>query len=270
MSDIRHSPHAIRYGNQSQDVASADPSSFEAEYRRRRTLIDLRNVSKSYRIGQVETPALRGVNLSVFEGEFLAISGHSGSGKSTLLNLLGLLDDPSEGEMLVQGQDVTRLDEKERTAFRLRFVSFVFQFLNLLEDYTALGNILFQLELQKIPKAEALTRARNVLDFMGLGKKADAFPYELSGGEQQRVAIGRALAKDSLLILADEPTAHLDSKNAIQVIELLQKINREYGRAIVMVTHELSFAKHADRVVMMGDGQVLSDTLSQGERVSFG
>ncbi len=217
----------------------------------------LNSVHKEYRVSrEVVVPALNGVSFDVHRGEFLAITGPSGSGKSTLLNILGILDEPTSGEIFFDGHEVHTFSEKERVAFRLKSISFVFQFFNLIENYTALENIMFQLQLQRYGFRESKKKAEEIIDFLGLKERSSFFPHELSGGEQQRVAIGRALAKDSLLLLADEPTAHLDSKNGELIIRLLHDINRSFGKTVVLVTHEKEEAQFADRDVVFRDGKV--------------
>ncbi|MFZ2187457.1 MAG: ABC transporter ATP-binding protein [Candidatus Moraniibacteriota bacterium] len=227
-------------------------------------LASLKDVHKEYRMSKVLTiPALNGVTLDIFKGEFLAITGHSGSGKSTMLNILGLLDEPTRGEMYFAGHEVHNFTEKQRVDLRLNTMSFVFQFFNLIDNYTALENIKFQLFLQGCGGREANRRSQEIIDFLGLKERASFFPHELSGGEQQRVAIGRALAKDSLIIMADEPTAHLDSANGQATIQLLHDINKKFNRTVVLVTHEEEEARHADRNVMMSDGKILEIKIHQ-------
>jgi len=222
------------------------------------TLISIRDVYKEYRMNkQLTIPALNGVSLDVYRGEFLAIIGHSGSGKSTFLNLLGLLDDPTRGEIYFAGHEINNFTEKQKVGFRLNAISFVFQFFNLIDNYTALENIKFQLLLQGNSGSEAKRKSNEIIDFLGLKDRASFFPHELSGGEQQRVAIGRALAKDSMIILADEPTAHLDSKNGRATIQLLHNINKRFGRTVILVTHEDEEALNADRNVIMKDGKII-------------
>ncbi len=227
-------------------------------------LISIRGLVKEYQPSErVKVAALNGVNLDVFPGEFISVTGHSGSGKSTLLHLIGLLDKPTSGEIFIQGRNTTLLTEKETTKFRLSSLSFIFQFFNLLENYTSLENISFQLQLQGYQKSDAKEKAMRILQFLGLEAKANLFPKELSGGEQQRIAIGRALAKDSLLVLADEPTAHLDSRNAAIVMELFLKINRDYGKTILLVTHESEEANQANRSIVMKDGKIISEGMAE-------
>lgn len=223
-----------------------------------RALVSVRNLRKEYAPhGGVPVIALSGVNLDVLAGEFVVITGHSGSGKSTLLHQIGLLDEPTSGSLFIAGKDVAAFSEAMRTDFRLRSLSFVFQFFNLIEHYTALENITFQLRLQGYGMRESDAKAREILGFLGLSGRADLLPKELSGGEQQRIAIGRALAKDSLLLIADEPTAHLDSKNAEIIIDLLKHVNKEFGKTIVLVTHEPEEARQADRIVELRDGKII-------------
>lgn len=223
-----------------------------------KTLVNVRNLYKEYHVSQKNVVhALNGVSFDIYEGEFLAITGHSGSGKSTLLNILGLLDSPSQGELFIENHEIHTFTEKQKVQFRLSELSFVFQFFNLIENYTAFENISFQLQLQGYGWFESKRKTQEIMDFLGLTDRADFFPHELSGGEQQRVAIGRALAKDSLFILADEPTAHLDSRNGEATIKLLHDINKHFHRTIVLVTHEEEEAKHADRNIVMRDGKIV-------------
>lgn len=224
-----------------------------------RALVSIRDLVKVYiPEGGVPVAALGGVSLDIFPGEFVAITGHSGSGKSTLLHQIGLLDDPTEGSIYMNGKNVSSFSEEARTEFRLRSLSFVFQFFNLIEHYTAFENITFQLRLQGYGTRESDTKARDILAFLGLEARSHLLPRELSGGEQQRIAIGRALAKDSLLLIADEPTAHLDSKNAVMIIDLLKHVNTKLGKTIVLVTHEPEEARQADRIIRLQDGKILS------------
>jgi len=222
-------------------------------------LIRALNLKKNYKIGKIVIPALNGVSFEVSKGEFLAINGRSGSGKSTLLNLLGLLDEPTEGELIMDGHEMVKFSEKEKTKFRLQSIGFVFQFFNLIENYTAIENITFQLKLQGLGNSESKRRAEDIIEFLGLKDRAYFFPREMSGGEQQRVAIGRAIAKESLLILVDEPTAHLDDKNSQIIINLLGEINRKFGRTIVLVTYEEKEASEADRIITLQDGRIIKN-----------
>jgi len=221
-------------------------------------LIAINNLSKEYELSKnIKTPALKNINLDIYKGEFLSITGHSGSGKTTLLNLIGLIDFPTSGEILVNNENIHKFKEKEKVEYRLKFAGFIFQFFNLLDNYTALENIIFQLRLQGYGRRKSKEKAKEILKFLGLETKANSYPKELSGGEQQRAAVGRALAKDSFLILADEPAAHLDSKNTQNLISLLREVNVKFKKTIILVTHELNYAKQADRTVELKDGAIL-------------
>lgn len=223
-----------------------------------KTIVSIKNLVKTYIVPNsgVSVAALSGINLDIFPGEFVAITGHSGSGKSTLLHQIGLLDEPTSGNILINNKDVSSFTESARTEFRLHFLSFVFQFFNLVEHYSALENIVFQLRLQGYDARASELRAREILSFLGLVDRADLLPRELSGGEQQRIAIGRALAKDSLLLIADEPTAHLDTRNAAIVMDLLKYVNQKFGKTIILVTHEPDEAQQANRIVELRDGRI--------------
>ncbi len=224
-------------------------------------LIRIVDIEKTYTPSET-TPvsALNGVSLDIERGEFVALTGASGSGKSTLLNLLGLLDTPTNGEIIINGQNIYSLNKEQRTDFRLHTIGFVFQFFNLIENYTASENIIFQLELQGKSTLQAKQKALEILEYLGLKDKADFYPKNLSGGEQQRVAIGRAIAKESLIILADEPTAHLDSKSSALVMNLLHQVNKKFGSTVILVTHEPNQAEAAQKKVVMQDGHILSVT----------
>lgn len=225
----------------------------------RPALLSLKNISKTFHPSAVTaTTALHNVTFDIYQGEFLAITGQSGSGKSTLLNLLGLIDDPTEGEIVFTGASLQHYNEEQKVAFRLHTVGMVFQFFNLIENYTAAENIMFQLNLQGYGHRHAFQKTRDMLSFLGLENKMNSYPKELSGGEQQRVAIGRALAKDSTLILADEPAAHLDANNSQALINLLRQVNREFQRTIVLVSHEPAQAQQADRILTLRDGKILN------------
>ena len=220
-------------------------------------LIELHNVRKVYRLGVIEVVALGGVSLSIDAGEIVAIMGPSGSGKSTLMNILGCLDVPTSGTYALDGEEVGRLGDDRLAAVRNRQIGFVFQTYNLLPRLTALANI----ELALIYGAGGQTRqrAREALASVGLADRAGHRPAELSGGQQQRVGIARALVKDPVLLLADEPTGNLDSHSSIEIIAMLQRLNREQGRTVVIVTHEPDVAQHTGRIVTVADGVVTSD-----------
>jgi putative ABC transport system ATP-binding protein len=217
-------------------------------------LIELKGIRKIYYMGKIEVPALRGVDLDIGKGEFVALMGPSGSGKSTLLNMIGLLDAPTSGSIFIGGSDVSSLNENERADFRLRKLGFVFQFFSLLMELSALENI----ALPMIMDNRKYDRAASLLELVGLGDRADHTPNELSGGQQQRVAIARALANEPAILLADEPTANLDTESSNQIVELFRELNEQRGQTIVMVTHEPDLGEKADRIVRLKDGRVVS------------
>ncbi len=214
------------------------------------------DVWKSYRVGRVVQPALRGVSLEFERGEFTAIMGPSGSGKSTLIHLIAGLDVPDRGRVVVGGVEVSSMGESARAAWRRRNVGIVFQFLHLVPVLTALENVVLPMELAGVPRGLRRERALKLLEFVGLAEKAGRLPSELSGGEQQRVAIARALAADPPLLLADEPTANLDSENKWRVVELLREASRR-GKTVIFTTHDPEVAGAADRVVRLSDGRVV-------------
>lgn len=219
-------------------------------------MIRIENLTKIFRTEEVETVALNGVSLEVKDGEFVAIMGPSGCGKSTLLNILGLLDNPNEGEYWLGEEEVSRLKEKDRTQYRKGRIGFVFQSFNLIEELTVEENIELQLKYLGVSKAERKQRTLNILRKVNLSHRAKHYPQQLSGGQQQRVAIARAVVGNPQLILADEPTGNLDSKNGKEVMELLSQLNSE-GSTIVMVTHSQHDATYAKRIINMFDGQIV-------------
>lgn len=222
-------------------------------------LIRAAGLAKRHSVSGVSVEAVRNVTLTVAQNEFISVMGPSGSGKSTLVSLLGLLDTPSAGVYLLEGTDTGTLGHDERAALRNRRIGFVFQNFNLLARNTALENVELPLIYAGVAKKERRERATAALDAVGLTHRLRHWPHQLSGGEQQRVSIARALVNDPSLILADEPTGALDSRTGIEVIALLQRLNR-MGRTIVMVTHNLEIAQHAHRIVELGDGSVTRDS----------
>jgi len=220
----------------------------------KKPVIELRKVWKTYRMGENLVHALRGIDLDVRQGEFLAIQGPSGSGKSTAMNLVGCLDIPTRGEIYLDGQNIGKLHESDLAQIRGRKIGFIFQKFNLIETLTAFENVMLPMTFQGIPENERRKRAVKLLTQFGLGERMHHKPNELSGGQQQRVAIARALAVDPEVILADEPTGNLDSKTGHEVIDFLKMINKKDGKTIVMVTHEDALARHADRIVYLKDG----------------
>ncbi|MCU0496423.1 MAG: ABC transporter ATP-binding protein [Anaerolineae bacterium] len=210
-----------------------------------------------YLMGDIEVHALRGVDLKIYEGEFLSIMGPSGSGKSTLMNILGALDQPTSGSYFLDGVDVSKLPEKELARIRNKKIGFVFQNFNLLKRTTALRQV--ELPLIYGGTSNRVKRARAALESVGLGKRLDHLPSELSGGQQQRVAIARALVNEPAMILADEPTGNLDSRSGTEVMQIFQTLNREQNITTVFVTHDPWIARHTNRVIMLRDGKVVAD-----------
>ena len=219
-------------------------------------MIQLDNIKKVFQTEEVETWALRNISLQVKEGEFVAIMGPSGCGKSTLLNILGLLDTPTEGKYWLGDEEVGHLKERERTAYRKGRIGFVFQNFNLIDELTVEENIDLQLKYLGIGKAERKERVLDILRKVKLSHRAKHYPHQLSGGQQQRVAIARAVVGKPSIILADEPTGNLDSKNGMEVMQLLSELNEE-GTTIVMVTHSKHDATYASRIINLFDGQVV-------------
>jgi putative ABC transport system ATP-binding protein len=221
-----------------------------------KTLLELQGVKKSYHMGKVVVPALRGVSFNVEEGEFLTIFGPSGSGKSTLLHIIGCLDRPDEGEILIDGSNVLKLSDDRLAELRLSKIGFVFQFFNLLPRLTALRNVELPLTIAGVSEKEAVEKAREMLKFVGLENRMNHRPSELSGGEQQRVAIARALINNPKIVLADEPTGNLDTKTGWETVQLMKKLNEEKGQTFVVVTHDPHIAETADRIIHLKDGLI--------------
>lgn len=222
-------------------------------------MIQIENLGKTFRTEEVETIALQGINLRIDDGEFVAIMGPSGCGKSTLLNIIGLLDNPSEGSYLLNGQEVARLTEDERTGLRRGTIGFVFQSFNLIDEMTVYENVELPLIYAGVPAKERRERVEALLDRMKMSHRAKHYPQQLSGGQQQRVAIARAVVTRPQLILADEPTGNLDSAHGKEVIGLLAELNQE-GTTIVMVTHNSHDAASARRIIHLFDGHIVTET----------
>ena len=216
------------------------------------------NLQKVFRTEEVQTLALNNVNIEVNEGEFVAIMGPSGCGKSTLLNILGLLDNPTEGEYYLNGTEVSKYTEAQRTSLRKGVIGFVFQSFNLIDELNVYENIELPLLYMGVPASERKQRIEQAMERMAISHRAKHFPQQLSGGQQQRVAIARAVVANPKLILADEPTGNLDSKNGEEVMDLLKELNKE-GTTIVMVTHSQHDAGFADRIINLFDGQVVAE-----------
>jgi putative ABC transport system ATP-binding protein len=221
-------------------------------------IVDAVNLRKTYMLGKVPVEALRGVNLKVESGDFLAVLGPSGSGKSTLLNLIGALDKPTAGKMLIEGVDVSTLNDNQLADLRRR-IGFVFQFFNLIPRFTARENVELSMSIAAMSRAERRKRAEDLLDIVGLKERMNHKPAELSGGEQQRVAIARALANSPRFLLMDEPTGNIDSKTASEIVGLIKSLNEEKGVTIIMVTHDQRLATQAKRAVQMFDGVITSE-----------
>ncbi|CAB3288711.1 ABC transporter related protein [Methanocaldococcus lauensis] len=220
-------------------------------------LIEGRNIWKIYGSGEAKTYALRGVDITINEGEFVAIMGPSGCGKSTLLNILGLLDVPTRGEVYIKGKKTTLMNENERAIFRRKISGFIFQQFHLIKTLTALENVELPMILDEKDKKYRRKRAKKLLEMVGLAERIYHYPNQLSGGQQQRVAIARALANNPKIIFADEPTGNLDSKSGKIVMDLLKELN-EKGITIIMVTHDKDLAKYASRIIKMKDGKIVS------------
>jgi putative ABC transport system ATP-binding protein len=232
-------------------------------------LVSTRDLTKTYRMGEVGIPALRGVSLDVMPGEFLALTGPSGSGKSTFMHLLGCLDQPTSGRYLLNGRDVADLSSHQLARLRNREIGFVFQGFNLLPRTSALENVeLPLLYTSGVSAADRRARAGAALEAVGLGGLLRNYPNQMSGGQQQRVAIARALVNSPSLLLADEPTGNLDSRTSIEVMEIFQRLNLERGLTIVLVTHEHDIAEYAMRIVSFLDGRIRSDRQVASRRVA--
>ncbi len=223
-------------------------------------MITLEGITKTYRMGRVEVPALQGIDLHVGRGDFVAIMGASGSGKSTLMNIIGCLDVPTSGRYLLDGTDVARLNDDELARIRNRKIGFVFQSFNLIPRTSALHNV--EMPLVYAGEGGRTARAREALVAVGLADRAHHQPTELSGGQQQRAAIARALVTNPAILLADEPTGNLDSGSSLEIMKLLAKLNAEQGRTVVLITHEQDIARFATRVVELRDGRIVRDQRS--------
>jgi len=217
--------------------------------------LDIENVSKSYKLGKTDVPVLNDINLTINEGEFAAIMGPSGSGKSTLMNLIGCLDRPTSGKILITGMDISKLSDIELARIRGKKIGFVFQTFNLISRLSAQKNVELPMVYQDIPGKMREKRAKVLLEILGLGQRAHHKPPELSGGQRQRVAIARALANEPEIILADEPTGNLDSKTGREIMQIFDKLHTD-GRTILMVTHDAELARNCDRIIRLRDGMI--------------
>jgi putative ABC transport system ATP-binding protein len=235
----------------------------------KKAIIKLEDVWKIYTMGEVEVQALKGLDLEVREGEFLAIQGPSGSGKSTAMNMIGCLDIPTRGKIFLDGHDISKLHESDLAQIRGRKIGFVFQKFNLINTLTAIQNVMLPMMFQDISPEKRELKAVELLNLVDLGDRMDHKPGELSGGQQQRVAIARALANDPAVILADEPTGNLDSHSGENVMSFLKKLNKEEGRTIVMVTHDEDMAKNAQRIEYLKDGTIVGSSVCEDRKCSY-
>lgn len=217
-------------------------------------IIKLDNVWKIYKMGDVEVPALRGMSLDIYPHEFVAIMGPSGSGKSTAMNMVGCLDVPTKGHIYLDGKDISKMNESDLAQIRGKKIGFIFQSFNLMQNLSALENVMLPMTFQGVPRAKREETAKKLLKLVRLEDRMNHKPTELSGGQQQRVAIARALSNNPDVILADEPTGNLDSKTGIEVMEMLKKLHEEEGKTIIMVTHDKNIGSNADRIAYLKDG----------------
>jgi putative ABC transport system ATP-binding protein len=222
----------------------------------RKPVIELKDVWKIYQMGEVEVPALRGLNLKIYPGEFVSIIGASGSGKSTAMNMVGSLDVPTKGHVFLDGKDISKMDESHLAQIRGKKIGFVFQQFNLLSNLTALENVMLPMIFQKVPRKKRIARATKLLDMVGLSKRITHRPKQMSGGEQQRVAIARALSNNPEIIIADEPTGNLDSKTGQIIMKILSDLNTKEKKTLVIITHDARIAKMAKRDFHLKDGKV--------------
>ena len=237
-----------------------------AELPEARPVIELEHIHKTYTMGDVEVHALRGVSLTIREGEFVAIMGASGSGKSTTMNIIGCLDRPTKGNYVLDSEDVSEMSKDERADIRCKKIGFVFQGFNLLSRTSALENVELPMLYLGVDAAQRHQRAMEALAAVGLAGREQNHPNQLSGGQQQRVAVARSLVNSPALILADEPTGNLDSRTSVEVMEIFQRLNREMGITLVLVTHEPDIAEYAKRVVVFKDGRIKSDNPIKQQR----
>ncbi|VVB97238.1 putative ABC transporter ATP-binding protein [uncultured archaeon] len=221
------------------------------------TIMELKDVWKIYKMGEVEVPALRGISVGIKKGDFVAIIGASGSGKSTMMNLIGCLDIPSRGSLYLRSHDISTLSESDLASFRGRTIGFIFQQYNLIQSMSAFENVMLPLEFLEYDDQKAAKRAREILALVGLSDKMHHRPTQLSGGQQQRVSIARCLAGDPEIILADEPTGALDSVTGREVLDMLHRLWENNGKTIIMVTHDLNLAKYAHTTIELKDGEIM-------------
>lgn len=229
-----------------------------------KNIIELNDVWKIYKMGEVKVEALRGLNLAIKNGEFVAVQGRSGSGKSTAMNMIGCLDVPSTGKIFLEGKDISKLEESQLAQIRGKKIGFIFQKFNLINTLSAKENIMLPMAFQGIPEEKRRERAEKLLELVELQDRMNHRPNELSGGQQQRVAIARSLANNPEVILADEPTGNLDSKSGLNVMEFLEKLHKKEGKTIVMVTHDDDLAHYAQRIEYLKDGKIIKSIRTHG------
>jgi putative ABC transport system ATP-binding protein len=225
-------------------------------------VVETVDLKKEFHLGDIIVPALRGINFQVKRGEFLVIMGPSGSGKSTLLNMIGGLDNPTSGQVLINNQDISRMSDSELTELRAQEIGFVFQFYNLVPVLTALENVELPMMVAGVSDQESRQRATELLGLVGLGDRLHHRPDELSGGQRQRVSIARAIANDPSIVLADEPTGDVDTKTGDEILDLMHDLNRNFGTTLIVITHDPAVAEHCDRLVRIVDGQIATDRLT--------
>lgn len=225
-------------------------------------VIDVQNVTKELKLGQHTVHALRGVNMTIYAGEMVGIVGPSGSGKSTLLGIIGGLDSPTKGKILIDGIDISRMNEDKLTEIRNEKIGFIFQFFNLIPTLTAVENVALPIQFARKTAFNPTRRAKELLDMLGLADRMNHRPSQLSGGQQQRVAIARALANEPPLLLADEPTGNLDSESSATVLQALDDVQRNMGTTVVIVTHDLKLAQRADRTLVLKDGLIVDEGIA--------
>jgi putative ABC transport system ATP-binding protein len=226
-------------------------------------IIELQNVSKTYEMGTVGFPALKDIDLKIKKGDRLAIMGPSGCGKSTLLHLIGCLDRPTQGKILIGGKDISKFTDNELAMIRGKKIGFVFQFFHLIPTLSAFGNVILPMSFFGVSKDEQERRAKTLLKMVGLEKRENHRPSELSGGERQRVAIARAMANEPEIILADEPTGNLDSKSGKEIMDILSELNAKHGVTLVIVTHDQLIASHAQKIIYLKDGRIVKESMKK-------